>query len=48
MYVNTETEESTALGTAARPRPVKTQQLREDLVRAGVNCRVYELAIALH
>jgi hypothetical protein len=43
--VNTEAEESTVLGAVTKQRPVKTQQT--DLVRAVINCRVSELAIAL-
>jgi hypothetical protein len=39
-----EAEESTALGAVARQQPMKTN--REDLVRAVVNCKECELAIA--
>jgi hypothetical protein len=46
MGMNTEAEKTTALEAVTRQLPVKTQQT-EDLVRAVVNCRMYELAIAL-
>jgi hypothetical protein len=43
--VNTEDEEATALEAVTRRQPVKIQQA-EKTVRAVVNCRVCELAIA--
>jgi hypothetical protein len=42
--VNMEAEEATAIEAVTRQQPVKIQH---NLVRAVVNCRVCELAIAL-
>jgi hypothetical protein len=45
--VNTEAEEAIELEAVTRKRLAKTQQTEKDLVRAVLNCRVCELAIAL-
>jgi hypothetical protein len=44
--VDTEDEEATTLEAVTRRQPVKKQQT-EDFVRAVVNCRVCEKALAL-
>jgi hypothetical protein len=44
--VNTEAEESTALGAVAKQRLIKPQQT-ENTVRAIVNCKECESATAL-
>jgi hypothetical protein len=43
--VKMEVEESAALGALTRQQPVKTN--REDLLRAVMNCRMLEFAIAV-
>jgi hypothetical protein len=46
--VNTEAEKATALEAVTRRQPMKIQQTEKTSVRALVNCRVCELAIALY
>jgi hypothetical protein len=45
-HMTTEAEEATALRAVTRRQPVMIQQT-EEFVRAVVNCRVCELALAL-